>query len=83
MILQVIAGITFLIWFVLLRQRRGGRDAPPIVSSNIPVIGVLVEFFKSPNTMVQRCVKDYGAVFTIPVRTDDSDLNIVYVVMWK
>jgi hypothetical protein len=61
-----------LFWILLLRPRRGScKNAPPLVltaKNNIPFIGVLIEFFSSPNTMVQRCVKDYGPVFTIPVR---------------
>ena len=71
MILQIVALIGVAIWYVVLRPRKGGKNAPPTVTSSsvcrIPLIGVLVEFFKSPNTMVQRCVKDYGPVFTIPV----------------
>jgi hypothetical protein len=71
MILQGLAIAVFLVWYFLLRPRRGGPNGPPMVSSNnrLPIIGVLVEFFKSPNTMVQRCYQDYGGVFTIPVRT--------------
>ena len=72
MLLQIVALVALAIWYVALRPRKGGKNAPPTVTSSsvcrIPVVGVLVEFFKSPNTMVQRCVKDYGAVFTIPVR---------------
>jgi hypothetical protein len=34
----------------------------------IPLLGVMAEFFSSPNTMIQRCHRDYGPVFTIPVR---------------
>jgi hypothetical protein len=71
MILHVVAAVSFLLWFVLLRPRKGGKNAPPTVTESpvvpIPIFGVLAEFFKSPNTMVQRCVKDYGSVFTIPV----------------
>ena len=72
MLLQIVALVVLAIWYVALRPRKGGKNAPPTVTSSsvcrIPVVGVLVEFFQSPNTMVQRCVKDYGAVFTIPVR---------------
>lgn len=69
MIFQGIAIAGFLLWYFLLRPRSGGTNAPPMVQSNngIPIIGVLMEFFKSPNTMVQRCYKEYGGVFTIPV----------------
>lgn len=69
MFLQLIAAVTFLIWYFVLRPRTGGKNAPPLVtSSGVPIVGVLMEFFKSPNTMVNRCVNDYGSVFTIPVR---------------
>jgi len=71
MILQIAAAVAFLFWFTLLRPRKGGKNAPPTVTASsvvpIPIFGVLAEFFKSPNTMVQRCVRDYGSVFTIPV----------------
>ena len=69
---MVVIVVIALMWIVLLRPRRGScKNAPPLVltaKNNIPFIGVLIEFFSSPNTMVQRCVKDYGPVFTIPVR---------------
>jgi hypothetical protein len=80
MILQGLAIVFFLVWYFLLRPRgakvtKGDKITknavpPPMVRSNngIPIIGVLIEFFKSPNTMVQRCYQDYGGVFTIPVR---------------
>ena len=61
-----------LLWYILLRPRKGGKDAPPIVTSSplvpIPIFGVMAEFFKSPNNMVKRCYKDIGSIFTIPVR---------------
>lgn len=59
-------------WFGVLRPRRGRcKNAPPLVlhaKNGIPFIGVLIEFFSSPNAMVERCLKDYGPIFTIPVR---------------
>ena len=68
-----VAAFLFVVWFLLLRPRRGGKDAPPMVLDSsvvpVPIVGVLAEFFKSPNSMVKRCLKDYGPVFTIPVRT--------------
>jgi hypothetical protein len=72
MILQIAGAVVALVlWFVVLRPRTGGKDAPPTVQTSsvvpIPIVGVLIEFFKSPNTMVQRCLSDYGPVFTIPV----------------
>jgi hypothetical protein len=61
------------VWWLLLRPRTGGKDAPPMVLSStvvkLPLVGVLVEFLKSPNDMMRRCYQDYGAVFTIPVST--------------
>lgn len=70
MILQIAALFAVALWYIALRPRRGGKNAPPTVTGNngVPIIGVLLEFFKSPNTMVRRCVQDYGPVFTIPVR---------------
>lgn len=61
----------YAIWYFLLRPRPGGKDAPPLVTSstvyNIPIFGVMAEFFSSPNTMMTRCYKDYGNIFTIPI----------------
>lgn len=72
MIAAVVAVALVTLWFFLLRPRRGGKDAPPLVTVSpvvpIPVIGVICEFFKGPNAMVKRCHRDYGPVFTIPVR---------------
>ncbi|CAB9516542.1 Obtusifoliol 14-alpha demethylase (Fragment) [Seminavis robusta] len=72
--LQIFAVIVFALYFFVLRPRRGGKDAPPLVLESpvfpIPVIGVIMEFFKSPNTMVKRCYRDYGPVFTIPIFTE-------------
>ena len=63
---------SILFYVFLLRPRTGGKNAPPTVTSSpvvpLPFIGVLGEFFKSPNTMVKRCCQDIGSVFTIPVR---------------
>jgi hypothetical protein len=74
--LEITVGIAALLcglfWVILLRPRRGGPQAPPLVTSSpaVPLpslLGVLAEFFRSPNTMVKRCYQDYGSVFTIPV----------------
>jgi hypothetical protein len=76
--IAILAAVALLtsFWYFLLRPRKGGKDAPPTVVESsvvpIPVIGVMAEFFKSPNTMVQRCLADYGPVFTIPVRATGS-----------
>lgn len=63
--------LVILLWVVLLRPRRGNcKDTPPLVinaKNNIPFIGILLEFFSSPNTMVQRCYNDFGPIFTIPI----------------
>ena len=73
MIVLVVAAVgLFLVWFFALRPRRGGKYAPPLVLDSrvvpIPIVGVIAEFFKSPNSMVKRCYQDYGSCFTIPVR---------------
>ena len=69
--LQIFSLVLLVLYLAVLRPRRGGKDAPPMVLESpvfpIPVIGVIMEFFASPNSMVKRCYKDYGPVFTIPV----------------
>lgn len=71
MIVQIAIAVCILVWFVLLRPRQGSKDAPPTVTFStvapVPIFGVLIEFFKSPNNMIKRCLTDYGGVFTIPV----------------
>lgn len=70
----VAAFVAFLVWFALLRPRRGSKHAPPLVTdfggspSSLPIIGHLLEFFSSPNSMIKRCSEEIGPVFTIPVR---------------
>ena len=61
------------LWWFLLRPRGGGKGSPPLVTESkvfpmVPFVGVISEFLKSPNDMMARCLKDYGSVFTIPVR---------------
>jgi hypothetical protein len=72
MIAAIVVVALSALWFFLLRPRKGGKDAPPVVTESpvvpIPIIGVICEFFKGPNDMVKRCHRDYGPVFTIPVR---------------
>lgn len=45
MIAWVVSGVFLLIWFVLLRPRKGGSKAPPTVTSStvipVPIFGVL------------------------------------------
>jgi len=69
--LQIFAVFLLVLYLTVFRPRKGGKDAPPMVLESpvfpIPIIGVIMEFFKSPNSMVKRCHKDYGPVFTIPV----------------
>jgi len=56
---------------VVLRPRKGGAKAPPMVYSSplykIPLIGTALEFGKSPVKMVRRCYDEYGPVFTVPM----------------
>lgn len=59
------------LWFVL-RPRRGGKNAPPLVTDypspvSVPFFGILIEFFSGPQKLIQRCVEEIGPVFTIPV----------------
>merc|ERR1719409_501924 len=55
----------------LLPRKRGGKDAPPMVTSSsvssIPLLGPAIEFGKSPVKMVKRCYDEYGPVFTVPI----------------
>ena len=61
----------FYAFFILRPRTKGGRNGPPIVTtspvSNLPVIGTIIEFGKSPVKMVARCYEEYGPVFTVPV----------------
>ena len=70
MIPYIVVGV-ILVVYLLLRPRRGGPGAPPVVDYSpkypIPLIGTLIEFFASPNKMVQRCYEQYGPIFTISV----------------
>lgn len=67
----VAAAVVFLIWFIALRPRKGGPNAPPVVTDSkaipIPFIGVIAEFFKGPQELIQRSYQKYGAIFTVPV----------------
>jgi hypothetical protein len=67
-----IAAVFVGLW-LLLRPRRGGPKAPPMVLNSpvvpIPFIGCILEFAKSPVKMVRRCYDDYGPVYTVPVST--------------
>lgn len=70
--LSTLGAILLSIWLVL-RPRKGGANAPPVVLTSpvvpIPLIGMAIEFGKSPVKMIKRCLDQYGAVFTIPVRS--------------
>ena len=76
-LLYVLLALVTLVAFLIISPRfKGGKDAPPIVTASpvvpIPLIGVIAEFFKSPNTMIKRCYQDYGSVFTIPVSNEEK-----------
>jgi hypothetical protein len=70
--LSTVGAILLSIWLVL-RPRKGGANAPPVVLTSpvvpIPLIGMALEFGKSPVKMIKRCLDQYGSVFTIPVRS--------------
>jgi hypothetical protein len=60
--------VLLLVFLYLTTPRKAkNKDAPPMVKSNIPFIGTVLEFAKSPVKMVRRCYDDYGPVFTVPV----------------
>lgn len=63
--------LVLLLALILLRPRKGGANAPPMVTSSpivkIPLIGTALEFGKSPVKMVRRCYDEYGPVFTVPM----------------
>lgn len=86
MIAYVAVSILVAIWFFLLRPRTGGKNAPPTVTWStvvpVPIFGVIIEFFKSPNTMVKRCLKDIGPVFTVPVRTTPNCFLAFFLTMF-
>jgi hypothetical protein len=78
----IVASVAFLFWFLALRPRRGGKNAPPIVFNSslipIPFVGVMAEFFKGPHNMMKRCNEDYGPVFTIPVSRNSTESLILH-----
>lgn len=73
-LLLVLAALALFSWFfgvcVLRPRTKGGANGPPVVTnspvSNLPLVGTIIEFGKSPVKMVQRCYEEYGPVFTVP-----------------
>lgn len=68
--LYVLGGILLVLYFLFLRPRRGGKDAPPLVLNSPALpgpLGMAFEFGKSPVKMIRRCYDLYGGVFTVPV----------------
>ena len=67
----LLALVTVVAFLILSPRFKGGKNAPPLVVNSsvvpIPLFGVIAEFFKSPNTMIKRCYRDFGPVYTIPV----------------
>lgn len=59
----------FVILYFTLPRKAKNSDAPPMITSvvKIPLIGQVIEFGKGPVKMVERCFKEYGPVFTVPV----------------
>jgi hypothetical protein len=57
------------ILYYTLPRKAKNSDAPPMIKSvvKIPLIGQIIEFGSSPIKMVERCYKEYGPVFTVPV----------------
>ena len=67
--LLLIPAVLILVLLVVLTPKKGGKNAPPMISSTvqIPVVGPALEFVKSPLAMVKRCYDEYGPVYTVPV----------------
>mmetsp|Transcript_2259 Transcript_2259/g.3254 ORF Transcript_2259/g.3254 Transcript_2259/m.3254 type:complete len:484 (+) Transcript_2259:39-1490(+) len=68
--LYVLGGILLGLYFLFLRPRRGGKDAPPLVLNSPALpgpLGMAFEFGKSPVKMIRRCYDLYGGVFTVPL----------------
>jgi len=67
--LIAIPAVLLLAVLLVLRPRKGGKDAPPMITatSAVPIFGPVLEFVKNPMAMVKRCYKDYGPVYTVPV----------------
>jgi len=66
----VLGLIILVLYYVLLKPRRGGKDAPPVVDFS-PIVsgpfGMILEFGKSPVRMIRRCYDLYGGIYTIPL----------------
>lgn len=71
--------------WLIVRPRRGGPNAPPMVLYStevaVPYLGMAIEFGKSPILMVRRCFEAYGPVFTVPVSTN-STCDVADVCHW-
>ena len=68
-VVYIAGAILLAVYLLLLRPRRGGKNAPPLVlSSPVGPLAMALEFGKGPVNMITRCYKTYGSVFTIPVR---------------
>lgn len=69
-ILAVPAILFLVVIYFLLPRKAGGDKAPPLALTStvkIPLIGRILEFATGPTLMVDRCVKEFGHVFTIPL----------------
>ncbi|KAI2510455.1 cytochrome P450-like protein [Fragilaria crotonensis] len=67
-VVYIAGAILLAVYLLLLRPRRGGKNAPPLVlSSPMGPLAMALEFGKGPVNMITRCYKAYGSVFTIPL----------------
>lgn len=73
-IVAIPLAILSLFLYITIPRKAKNRDAPPMVTSSIPLIGTVIEFAKSPVKMVRRCYDDYGPVFTVPVSEIPSNV---------
>lgn len=67
--LLLIPAVLLAVVIFLLRPKKGGANAPPMITStsSIPFFGPCIEFGKSPMKMVKRCYDKFGAVYTVPI----------------
>lgn len=50
--------VTFLLLALMSALRRTPKDAPPVVSQGLPLVGNIAAFIRSPIKMMQACYKE-------------------------
>lgn len=65
--IALIASFIVLAILTIAYLRKRPSNSPPIASVGIPFIGNYMEFASNPVQFIEKCVKIYGGVFTMPV----------------